>query len=47
MYIFSDVAVGISAVGFPAEGNGLELCARETQPTPGPALRGLQPGRLP
>lgn len=47
IYFLDVVAVGISAVGFSEEGNTLELCARESQPTPGPAPRGLQPGWLP
>lgn len=46
--LFSNVvAVGTSAVRFPEEGDSLELYARKAKPTPGPALRGLQPGRLP
>lgn len=45
--IFIFLAVGTSAVGFPHEGHGLELNPRETQPTPGLAYWGLQPGRLP
>lgn len=45
VFIFD--AVGTSSAGFPHEGHRLELNPRETQPTPGLAHWGLQPGRLP
>lgn len=42
--IFNVVAVGIRAVGFPEEGDHVEL---HTRKTPGSTLRGLQSGWLP